>query len=631
MTQNRIKVYWLLLLVFMYTASVLLAVGESQARYENTLVYNTFIESQDCGVSSNCMVTSSEPALTVLLGELSLMKSTTASFWLKSSGADATGKLAWSVSDPEHTQYLKVTMRSGMDTISQNTEIELLKDVYMDISMVLTPTEVARNSVHKAIKINVLVTWGEDMWGTFQVILPEVKGEEPENNEDPDLIGNENSGTTTEPTTQPTTMPTTEPTTESGSEPGTQPSSEPTTQPTTQPTSGSDTETTALSDTEASSEPTTQPSSEPTTQPTTESTLGADTRTATLSDTEPSSEPTTEPSSEPTTEPSSEPTTEPSSEPTTEPSSEPTTEPSSEPTTEPSSEPTTEPSSEPTTEPSSEPTTEPTTEPTEGTQEQKIGMSTLTSFDPEEMLPVKLALTKDVTSVKLGLQVTEEEETYLSPLPDGIMFSLDGGKSYYMMHDGYIAEFAVKQLTELSILLDFSHTEIKDSEEMLLAVEAYSGDDLLAGSQVKTKPNAQASFRAVSHPRPAEQNASRTTERPKLVSWDGQILNTHNALEYALPKEWRGAEMKYSVDILTMNESQELEYKPVTLSSKGLSATYTNDDKSHNLVFKIGDKLPQAGTYRFRIEWSYEGVCFAHTQTTFFINYSAQTAYTLGG
>ena len=51
------------------------------------------------------------------------------------------------------------------------------------------------------------------------------------------------------------------------------------------------------------------------------------------------------------------------------------------------------------------------------------------------------------------------------------------------------------------------------------------------------------------------------------------------------------------------------------------------DTREHTLVLGIGDVLPQAGTYRIRMEWTYEGVCYAKKQMTFFINYAAAQVF----
>ena len=122
------------------------------------------------------------------------------------------------------------------------------------------------------------------------------------------------------------------------------------------------------------------------------------------------------------------------------------------------------------------------------------------------------------------------------------------------------------------------------------------------------------------------------TEAPATVTgWQSRVLKPDNYLELVLPLHWWDAELEYTVEILTMTASGVPEYRPVTLSAGGLTAKRTTYGGVHNLVFQIGEKLPQAGTYRVNMTWKYKDICFAKTQTTFFIDYSALTAYTLGG
>ena len=592
MAKNRIKVCWLLLLVLMYTASVLMSVGESYARYDNTVTGSVLVESRESGITSNCLVTEKDAPLTVLVGELSLYKPSTVSFWLKSSGASAVGNLAWSVSDPDHLKYLDITMKSGLDVIDPNMEIELLQDVYMDISMTLTPTEIARNTEHEMLKINVLVTWGSEMWGTFQVVLPEVKGEE-EDSEDPEQIQQEESG-------ENSTVPE---------------------------------ETTAITET-TSEEIIVQPAAM-TTAADGDLTEPAQTTAENNTDNTEETETTDPTDNTDTTDSTTEPVTEPSTEAATEPSTEAATEPSTEAATEPSTE---------ATEPSGEEEEE------EAEEEEPIRLNTLSSFDPAEMLPVSIAVTPDVTAVRLGLLVAEDAEAedpenpvmVWEPFPDYTKFSLNEGQSYYMMYDGYIAEFALQEETALSLLLDFSHAELAEEEKLILAMEAYAGEELLRSCQMETAADAQGSFQTMMRPlaEPAQtvQEAETTGEEEtetepaaQAAPRPGNILSQNNTLEFSLPMDWLDADVSYSVEILTMTESQTLEYQPVTLSAQGLRARYIDYDLTHQLVLQIGEYLPQAGTYRINMKWSYEGICYAHTQTTFFINYSAKTNYTLGG
>ena len=598
MTNNRIKLYWLLLSVLIFTASLLTTIGESQARYVNAVASTTVVESKLTGITSNCLVTEGDVPLTVLVGELPLYESTKVSFWLKSSGEDAEGKLAWSVSDPDHVQYLNVTMSSGPDRLDSGAEIKLLEDAKMDITMSLMPTERARTVVHETLKINVLVTWGDEMWGTFQVILPAVVG--PEETTAPTGETTAPTGETTAPTGE-TTAPTGETTAPTGET--TAPSGE-TTAPTGETTannvnggeSGDSQNQTALTSgdddtTTGNGENTQTPSTGDDTTNTGENSGTGDGNTNTGEGSGTPSESTTASSTETSTESYAD-----------------------------------------------------------------IGMATIKSFAQAEALPLKIVLTKDVTEVKLGLwveetveetaedgTVTETTKMVMHPFPEGTRFSLNGGGSYYMLTDGRILELMLEDVSELSVLLDFSHAKLTAEEKLILAMEAWAGEVLAASRDASTVPDVTDLCQILTHSlvQTAEETevteATETTETTETTEpastapgWESRVLNQSNYLELVLPLHWWDADLKYTVDILTMTEAGVPEYRPVTLSAEGLSAKRTNYGGVHNLVFQIGEKLPQAGTYRVTMTWEYKGICFAEMQTTFFINYSALTAYTLG-
>lgn len=540
MAKNRIKLCWLLLLMLMYTTSILLSVAPAQARYNNTVTGHSLVEARPYGMSSDCMVSKGEPALTVLVGELPLVdnRSTEVSFWLKSSGADAAGKLAWSVQNPEHRQYLKIDMYAGPETIDPEMEIGLLKDVPMEFSMSLTPTPIACNVAHEQLKINVLVTWGQEMWGTFQVILPAREEDVPEETIPEETIPEE----TTE----------------------------------------------DAKDDEDPSNPEVDPESG-------EKLDGDDTINNETVDGDGG-----------------------------------------------------------TTDESDDSNGNGTEDSEEKQSSSPIRMETLSRFDSTEQLPLKITLTKDITAIRLGLEKTSEDEIWPEAFPKQTMFKLNQDEGYYLMHDEYLLDVRLKpediepmsESTEeenvtLSMLLDFSRTDLDTEKDVTLLMEAYTEDMLVERCSIVTSPDARDSCVTRLHPLNAETGmvvytiepvmaSEEETTQVKNIGWESRVLSKDNALEFALPMEWLDAELEYSVEMLTMTESQTLEYRPVTLSASGLSGRYTDYDLTHNLMFKVGENLPPAGTYRLNMKWSYEGICFAQTQTTFFINYAAQSAYALG-
>lgn len=505
MTKKRKMLCWLLLLAILYAECFTMAIGQTYARYDTTVTANTIIESRPYGMTSDCMVKAGEPSLTVLAGTLDKEKDV--SFWLKSNGSDAVGELLWSVSNPEHLQYVQISMKIDDTVIEPGEKIDLLRDIPMAFTLTIAPTAIAQTAEHEEVKIHVVVTWGNEMWGTFQVILPEViKEEKPE--EDPENIVPENGNENTEPEEDPeSAIP------ESGEQ-----------------------------NTASEDETNTQESP------------------AVFSMQEENAENDPAP-----------------------------------------------------------------------IEENTIHMETLSRFNPSQALPVKIQVGSDITSVRLGLQKTVEEQTEFKPFPDYTMFSLNNGQSYYMLYDGQSTEIVLQDTTSIPVLLDFSRTDLEEDDTFVLAMEAYSGENLKKTCTAEVKPNARESCLALVHPVDSETKAVQYTlgdtresaAKAREFGWPSRTISKDTALEITLPMEWLNAEVEYSVEFLTMTEAQTLSYIPVILSATGLQGKYVDYDLTHNFVFQIGENPPQAGTYRLTMKWSFEDICFAKTQTTFFINYSA--------
>ena len=187
---NRIKLYWLLLLTVLFTGIVVLSVGITQARYSNTVTAVAVLKPPAKDITSNCLITADDAPRTVLLGQIDMEKAITVPFWLMSPGADETVRLNWGVSDPVHAEYLNIAVLAGAEVLEPGEEIHLLEDIRLELKLYLVPTESARATYHEETKINVHVTLGDTMWGTFQVILPAVKTV-PQNPADPDVSGND--------------------------------------------------------------------------------------------------------------------------------------------------------------------------------------------------------------------------------------------------------------------------------------------------------------------------------------------------------------------------------------------------------------------------------------------------------
>ena len=545
MAEKRIKTYWLLLLVLLFTAGIISSVGVAQARYVNTVTTPAVVKSPVTGITSNCLVTATDAPRTVLLGQLEPEQPVLVPFWMLSSNADAKAEVNWGVTNADDAKYLSINVFAGHEQLKAEQELVLLEDIRLDMFLRLEMTEAAYTKPHEALKINVHVTYGDEMWGTFQVILPAVEAPE------------------TEP-----------------------PVEEP------------------VESTEA-----------------------------------PTEETTTTPTEETTTTPTEETTATPTEETTATPTEETTTTPTGETTTTPTEETTTTPTEETTATPTEEPPTGPTVDlDNVPVQLNQIRMKTIPSFNPAaEQLPVMMQLPEAVTSVRLGIQMNYGDLQTFEPLPDYTMFSLDGGASYYMIFGDYVPEFALKNVTEVPLLLNFTYAKLdgmlntvvpeveedeepEEYEELTLAMEAYTGNRMRKRCTASTIPNVQKAGQAVV--RPQNPQAAQTVTDPQeesLEQWPSLILTSDDKLEFYFPADWKDAKLNCSISFLTLTEEQKLEYVKVELSDNGLSAKHYLDENTNKLVLRLGQNIVQAGTYRIKITWSYENVCFYDVHTTFFV------------
>ena len=542
MKLNRVKPYWLLLLVLLMSISTVLSTGMAQARYINTVTTVAVIETPVKDITSNCLVTSEDPARTVLLGEMDTSETMMIPFWLLSSSSDATAELKWGVADPDHTEYLNIGVLVGNDLLVPGEEISLMEDIRLDLALYLVPTEIARNTIHDMLKITVHVTLGEEMWGTFQVILQAVETVE-------EILG----------------------------------------------------------ETDVDPEETTEEETEETTEEETEDT------------TEEETEDTTEEETEGTTEEETEGTTEEETEDTTEEGTEGSTEEETEGTTEEESEGTTE--EEKSEESTDEEDPEDIIENPYAEEEELIELKTLANFNANEQLPVVLELADHITSVRFGVQYGEEEDATLGALPNYTMFSVDGGNSYYMVYGDYVPEFILQDLTTVPIVMDFRYAKLEAT--LNLAMETYMGTELRKSCVVTTYPNVEQIWQTVPL-FPKQPDTAELLSDPEQEKLLGPVLTFENMLEFIFPLDWEDAELEYTVEILTVTEDQVLSYVPVNLSEEGLQATYCEDEDIHRLVLLLGHKFAQPGTYRITMTWTYEGICYDESQTTFFINCSAR-------
>lgn len=226
-------------------------------------------------------------------------------------------------------------------------------------------------------------------------------------------------------------------------------------------------------------------------------------------------------------------------------------------------------------------------------------METIGIFAPDQQIPVSITLTEGITRMRIGMGVVTDTATEIQPFPAFTCYSLDNGASYYLLYHANTIEIETKGNTKMPILLDFSRVTLAENADVILAAEAYAGKTAVANG-----------------------NATVKTGIGDLYEMNSRFLTRDSALQIVLTESWKECTFDYSVEILSADA--ETGYIPADASA--WSSFAANEDGSV-LTFQIGEKLPPAGTYRVVMNWSYQGICFAQTQTSFFINYSVYSDF----
>lgn len=243
--------------------------------------------------------------------------------------------------------------------------------------------------------------------------------------------------------------------------------------------------------------------------------------------------------------------------------------------------------------------------PAEGEQPM-IRLDTLSHFEKTGNLPVSVTLREEVTHYYIGLQERDMEEFSLVSFPAGTRYSLDQGNSYFLIYEPAVICLEPTEAQKTVIFMDYSNVALAAEEPLVLAAEAYASQSLLGQSVAQTAPDVQ-----------------------DISLMESRMLNRDAELKMQLPEGWQNCQLEYTAELLSVKDLSEdpeteqlsAEYIPVDLTAGGLTAEHLTEEE-HALVFRIGEQLPPAGTYRIHIKWNYEGVCFAQTQTSIFINYT---------
>ena len=629
---KRIKTYWLLLLALVYTATAVLSVGQTQARYVNTADWDTVLGEAEAMVTSDLLQSVTDPDVTVLLGEMP--QDTYRIPITLESGADVEGELTWEVQQPG---YLTVEMSVDDAALAieepeaQSEEKENL--IHLEagkpttIVMNLIPEENIFTAPRPAEQVLVTVRWGDVLQGNFLVEFPAVE-EEPEVTEPEATEPEVTEPEVTEP--EATEPEATEPEATESEETEPQATESESTEPqladsgTTEPASGdsenNETEPTdpALAES-AATDPTALESGD--TDPVSDLSENGDDQdqaSSEVSGTESSEEANEESddSVEPTV-PNDGENASAALEETTDTSGtgDEQDQESGDETEEPGTE--TPGTEDPGTE--TPPTEEPggasgdlneEEEPPAPADPVEIEVVADECVDADSRLTVQIVPPNDVEKLQLGLGNSisptegseETTETVLGAFPRFLCYSDNGGEHYYMLYHTGLIEVAVSAEGTLPLLLDFSRTEI-EGEELVIAVSGLRGESLVGSGSavVSIKPQ----------------------ERAELSSC---LLSEQQPLRVDIPESWNEYTSEVVIEVLSCiwNEEGttcEMEYSPVEPEEIGLKLETETDTGA--LILEIGDVLPPAGTYRISIHWTSEEECVAEMQENFFINYLA--------
>ncbi len=175
---KSLKTVYAMLVLVALLSTMILSVGESHARYVNTVTWDTFVEpAKEETVSSDWMQSAAQAPTTILLGEMT-QEPYQITINLQSK-EEISGELQWST---DQAEYLHVTADvSGV--------ITLQKDQPTTLVLTLTPTE-KMMTLRQALSAHVTVSWAETMQAMFRIVLPAVPEESGETAQNGEIVEN---------------------------------------------------------------------------------------------------------------------------------------------------------------------------------------------------------------------------------------------------------------------------------------------------------------------------------------------------------------------------------------------------------------------------------------------------------
>ena len=219
-------------------------------------------------------------------------------------------------------------------------------------------------------------------------------------------------------------------------------------------------------------------------------------------------------------------------------------------------------------------------------------VSTLDSFSLEGSLPINMLLPENSMTLIVSLDG--------GVLPAFTRYSVDGGESWYMLYYGGSIHVDAAQMTVFEddqyLLLDLYRTEWDSTQPLYLSAAADTEEGRYIGGAVSEAT--------------AELFQTYTAETPLM-------MNADSMLELPVPESWAECEKEVCLKLLELSDGLPA-YRTITDDSIRVEVGEVD-----NVTVSVGDTLPTAGTYCLTIRYKCGGICFAESEITFFMNYSA--------
>lgn len=261
------------------------------------------------------------------------------------------------------------------------------------------------------------------------------------------------------------------------------------------------------------------------------------------------------------------------------------------------------------------------------------GIKSVPAFDPEQYLPIAVTLEEEVTEVVFGLG----GESHAAAFPAGTLFSLDGGKTFFMLCRDETIKIKASEITG-PILFSFRNTDLFEetaSEEAESTAEAESITILMESKKGAVSVASENSSVTVAVLAP-EAFKITETEGDGSVDLTGEgeesqeaegintfVLDGSNSARFAFPAEW--AELERSCSVQSLSVTTLL---GVHIYDDTDEIAMKFPEENNCVIIGARGDFPPPGTYRVYMQWKFGGVCFYTSTTTFFVKYSAPSGST---